>query len=62
MHSDSISIKKEWLEKNVQEAMFMGKKYNALAFNFGPDEENHYIIDEYLFKELMEYLAIKGDD
>lgn len=37
----------------------MGKKYHALAFNFGPNEDNNYIIDEYLFKELIEYLNIK---
>jgi hypothetical protein len=36
--SQQVSIKKEWLEKNSNEAVFMGKKYSALAFNFGPDE------------------------
>ena len=56
-HSDSISIKKEWIEKNRSEALFMGKPYSAVVFNFGPDEENHYIIDEYLFKELLDYLG-----
>lgn len=55
-HSDSISIKKEWFEKNKQEAMFMNKPYSAIVFNFGPDEENHYIIDEYLFIELLNHL------
>lgn len=59
-HSESISIKKEWLEKNTQEAVFMGKPYSAIVFNFGPDEENHYIIDEYLFQELLEYLSNKS--
>ena len=54
--SQSITIKKEWIEKNKQEALFMGKEHQAIAFNFGPDEENHYIIDEYLFKTLIEYL------
>ena len=39
--------------------VFMGKKYNALVFNFGPDEDNYYIIDEYLFKELVYYLDNK---
>ena len=37
----------------------MGKKYNALVFNFGPDEDNYYIIDEHLFKELVYYLDNK---
>lgn len=52
---DSFSIKKSWLLKNKEEAFAMNKQYNALAFNFGPDEENYYIIDEKLFKELVKY-------
>ena len=54
--SESISIKKEWLEKNNSEALFMGKKYSALAFNFGPNDKNYYIIDEYLFELLLNKL------
>ena len=54
--SESMSIKKEWLEKNNKEAIFEGKDYSALAFNFGPNEKNYYIIDEYLFSILKEYL------
>lgn len=53
--SDSISIKKSWIEKNRAEALFMGKPYSAICFNFGPDEENFYIID----RELMEILIEK---
>ena len=53
----SFSIKKEWLEKNKEEMFEMGKSYNALAFNFGPDTENYYIIDERLFKLLNELLS-----
>lgn len=55
-HSKSIAIKKDWLEKNLKESLFMGKKYNALVFNFGPNETNYYIIDEKLFQTLVEYL------
>ena len=51
--SDSITIHKEWLEKNEKEALFMGKEYSALVFNFGPNEPNYYIIDEYLFESLV---------
>ena len=54
--SASMSIKKEWLEKNVSEALFRGKPYNALAFNFGPDEKNYYIISEELFEILLDKL------
>ena len=52
-HSKSITIHKEWIDKNKQEAIFMGKPYSAIAFNFGPDEENHYIIDSELFEILI---------
>ena len=51
--SKSISIQKEWINKNRQEAVFMGKPYSVIAFNFGPGEENYYIIDEELFSMLI---------
>lgn len=54
--SSSISIQKEWLEKTNSEALFMGKPYSALAFNFGPNEKNYYIIDESLFETLLDAL------
>ena len=60
--SESISIKKEWFAKNKEEAMFMGKPYSAVVFNFGPNEENHYIIDEYLFLELLAHLNTLEED
>ena len=49
----SFSIKKEWIDKNKEEAFAMRKSYSALAFNFGPSSENYYIIDERLFKILQ---------
>ena len=55
-NSESISIKKEWLLKNKQEATFDGNPYSAIAFNFGPDSNNYYIIEEYLFLELIDHL------
>ena len=58
--SDSISIKKDWFQKNKEEMVFQGKQHQAIVFNFGPDEENHYIIDEYLFLELQEHLNNKN--
>ena len=54
--SESISIKKEWIEKLRAEAAFDGHEYTTIAFNFGPNEEMHYIIDEYLFQTLIEIL------
>ena len=55
--SKSISIKKEWIEKLKEESLFMGKNYEALAFNFGPDEENYFIINTELFIFLLEQLS-----
>lgn len=56
--SDSMSIKREWLEKNAEEAFAMGKPYSALCFSFGDlhDDKQYYIIDEDLFKKLVEFL------
>lgn len=54
--SKQMTIHKDWILKNRQEALFMGKPYSALVISFGPDEENHYIIDEELFIKLCEVL------
>ena len=58
-HAESIKINKEWFDKNSQEKAFMGKEHSAIVFSFGPGEANHYIIDEYLFQALLEYLEGK---
>ena len=57
--SNSITIQKEWFEKQKQESAFHGKPYTAIVFSFGPDEEQHYIIDEELFQALLEVLENK---
>ena len=54
--SKSFSIKKDWLEKNKEEAFQMRKRYSALAFNFGDNKENYYVIDEKLFRHLVDYI------
>ena len=56
----SFSIKKDWIKKNQEEAFAVGKDYSAIAFNFGPDSENYYVINENLFKILKTYLE-EGD-
>ena len=53
-HSNSITIKKEWLEKIKKEALFVGKPKEALFFNFGPGESNYVIVHEDIFKELVD--------
>lgn len=50
--SKSFTLKKEWFEKNKEEAFAMNKDYNALVIDFG-DGEQHYIVDEKLFKQLV---------
>lgn len=52
----SISVKKEWLEKNREEAFFQRLTNTCVAFNFGPEQENYFIIDEKLMKFLVEKL------
>lgn len=55
-NSNSITIKRDWLDKIKKESLFDGKKYYSLAFNFGPNEENYFIIDENLFQTLLDLL------
>lgn len=50
----SFSIKKEWLEKNEEEAFAMGKGHPVLVFSFGEAESNYYILNEKSFKEYLE--------
>lgn len=50
----SFSIKREWLDKNREESFAMRKDYNALCFDFGPDTERYYVIDEKTFKRFVE--------
>lgn len=58
--SKSFSIKKEWLDKNKEEAFAMNKRYNALCFDFG-DNERYYVIDEKTFKLLNELLEMEEE-
>lgn len=56
---ESFSIKKEWLDKNVQEAKLNHLSNSMLVFNFGPNTKNYFIIDEKLAKYLID--KIKED-
>lgn len=55
----SFTLKKEWFDKNKEEAFAMHKDYSAVVFDFG-DGEQHYVIDEYLFRILQE--TLEGDN
>lgn len=52
----SFSIKKEWIEKNRQEALVQRLSNYCIAFNFGPNQENHFVINERLMKFLVDKL------
>ena len=52
---ESFTIKREWIDKNIEEAFQMGKRYNALAIDFG-DGENYYLINQRLFQTVVNYL------
>lgn len=53
---ESFSIKKEWLIKNKEESFANRLSNNCIAFNFGPDQDNYFIINEKLMKYLVEKL------
>ena len=54
---DSFSIKKEWIKKNKEERYTQRLSNSCIAFNFGPNQENYYIIDSTLMKYLIEKLS-----
>ena len=53
---ESMSIKKEWIEKNNKEAKDMRLDNSCICFNFGPHTDNYYVISEKLMKYLVEQL------
>ena len=54
---NSFSIKKEWLEKQVQESFSKRYQNHSLAFNFFfEDNKDYYIIDDKLMAFLIEKL------
>ena len=53
---DSFSIKKEWIEKNKEEAFSQRVENSCIAFNFGPKQENYYVINSKLMQFLVDKL------
>ena len=53
---ESFSIKKSWIDKNREEAFSQRLSNRCIAFNFGPNGDNFYVIDERLMKFLVEKL------
>lgn len=56
VQKSSYSVKKSVLDKIRKEAIEMGKYYSMLAFNFGPESKNYYVIDEDTAKFLVEMI------
>lgn len=50
----SFSIKKDWLEKLKQEQYATSKMYSSLCFDFGDNKNRYYIIEEQVFKYIVE--------
>lgn len=50
----SVSLKKEWFEKNERERKSLMKPYSALWFQFEPNGENYVVLNERTFKLLYE--------
>ena len=57
----SFTLKKEWFDKNKEEAFAMHKDYSAVVFDFG-DGEDFYVIDQHLFQKLQNYLREDNND
>lgn len=59
----SMSIKKDWIDKLKEETFGSNRPYWTLAFNFGLENgENFYIIDEKLFKRLQTFLEEENNE
>ena len=52
----SFSVKKEFLDKNKQEALSNRLMNGCLCFDFGPSTDRYYVIDEKMMKFLVEKL------
>ena len=49
----SVSVKKEWFEKNEQERFAMKKDYSALVFDFGDNGEQYIAMSLKQFKRII---------
>ena len=53
---NSVSIKKDWIEKNKVESFFNRNDNTAICINFEPNGDNYYLINESLMQVLCEKL------
>lgn len=52
----SVSIKKDWIDKNKQESFYNRLDNTVVCFNFEPNGDNYYVIDEKLMQVLCNAL------
>lgn len=57
---EQFTIKKEWIDKNREEAFQMGKHHSAIVIDFG-DGKQHYLISERDFLQLLEYMRKESE-
>ena len=62
--SKSITIQREWLEKNEEETFSVGKNHSVLCFDFGDlhNSQRYYILSEREFKRLLEIERRERDE
>lgn len=56
---NSITVRKEWIRKNEEEAFSMNKEHSAVVINFG-DKDDYYIINQQEFQRFIELLGKEG--
>ena len=57
----SFSIKRDWLEKSKEEGFQNRLANSALAFSFGPNQPNYFVINSRLMAYLVEKLREEGE-
>lgn len=58
---ESFSIKKDWILKNKEEAFSQRLSDGVIAFNFGPNQKNYFVIDEKLMRFLVDKLIEENE-
>lgn len=58
----SFSIKKDWIEKNKEEAFSQRLNNTCIAFNFEPNGINYFVIDEKLMNFLVDKLMEENNN
>jgi hypothetical protein len=52
----SFSIKREWIDKMIEQAFEQGKYSYALAFRFDPEGNDYFVINSRLMKLLVDHM------